>query len=580
MTEVLRSAGVPEAPKLQVSVHDRTPFMDPLIVAASALTAVAFVWRWPLLHTRWFDPDEFQHLHAAWYVSQGFLPFRDFFEHHMPLIYLVIAPLYSFFDVGSNSDDAVAFLFVARRCMWLFMGVAFALVAILGATWRDARVGMVGMLFLANTLMFLEKTVEIRPDPLALMFWLACLLGTLHAVRSRTTDGGARWWFFASGALLAAGILTTQKLLFALPGFGLAMLWHLLDPRSSGTLRRRLEMAGWQLIGFTVPMALMLGFFALSGALREFIQYNLLLNVDWSEVRFSPAGYLKQLVVQNPELVALGVVGTMWTIVCMFRRHAFLRGDYIIALPLVGFVAGLFIIPVPYRQYYVTFLPLFALMAARTLVDGLDTLRAIRQRMPWASWQMCGALAFVVTAVAMYPALRFALSSPTGWRVAFVIMWLGAALCVATAFTMRAEALAAALFVLALSAYPFQQMHAAFARTNVQQLKEVKYILENTSPSETVMDGWSGLGVFRPHAYRYHFLHDEARAMLTDTDRASLLEGLRSGEIAPSMIILDRDLRRVSPEITAYLTEHYEPTNVGAIWRRRTDVDGRPENRR
>ena len=45
-----------------------------------------------LLH-RWWCADELEHLHAAWCITQGQVPFRDFFEHHTPALYYLLAPV-------------------------------------------------------------------------------------------------------------------------------------------------------------------------------------------------------------------------------------------------------------------------------------------------------------------------------------------------------------------------------------------------------------------------------------------------------------------------------------------------------
>lgn len=37
--------------------------------------------------------DEFEHLRMSWFVSQGEVPYRDFFEHHHPLIWYLFAPI-------------------------------------------------------------------------------------------------------------------------------------------------------------------------------------------------------------------------------------------------------------------------------------------------------------------------------------------------------------------------------------------------------------------------------------------------------------------------------------------------------
>src|SRR6266542_5853646 len=62
-----------------------------------------------LLQTRQFDQDEFEHLHVAWLVSKGSLPYLDFFEPHTPWFHFFLSPFYGFFDVERNSRDAVAF---------------------------------------------------------------------------------------------------------------------------------------------------------------------------------------------------------------------------------------------------------------------------------------------------------------------------------------------------------------------------------------------------------------------------------------------------------------------------------------
>ena len=41
--------------------------------------------------------DEFEHLHAAWLISVGKLPYVDFFEHHNPLLWYLSAPIVSAF---------------------------------------------------------------------------------------------------------------------------------------------------------------------------------------------------------------------------------------------------------------------------------------------------------------------------------------------------------------------------------------------------------------------------------------------------------------------------------------------------
>jgi len=87
------------------------------------------------------------------------------------------------------------------------------------------------------------------------------------------------------------------------------------------------------------------------------------------------------------------------------------------------------------------------------------------------------------------------------------------------------------------------------------------------------MDGWTGIGVFRPHAYFYWFLHAEILAMMSGEQRDELLTGLQSGTIAPRYILLDDDLMSVSARILWFVSSNYQPVaGEPMIWERKSQV--------
>jgi hypothetical protein len=104
-------------------------------------------------------------------------------------------------------------------------------------------------------------------------------------------------------------------------------------------------------------------------------------------------------------------------------------------------------------------------------------------------------------------------------------------------------------------------------RLRIDEGKEraIALILENSSSSDTVLDGYSGIGVFRPHAFRYFFLHAEMRKMLSETEVAELENGLESGTISPRFISGDSHLRAVSPRVRAYLDRTFEPSGTAPV---------------
>ena len=59
----------------------------------AAIAALSVVLRIGVLLNRRIDPDESQHLHVAWLITQGQVPYRDFWEHHLPFFHYAMAPL-------------------------------------------------------------------------------------------------------------------------------------------------------------------------------------------------------------------------------------------------------------------------------------------------------------------------------------------------------------------------------------------------------------------------------------------------------------------------------------------------------
>ncbi|MGK7885772.1 MAG: hypothetical protein AB4057_14240 [Crocosphaera sp.] len=121
-----------------------------LFVLSFILIILAYGIQLYLLPVRKFDIDEFEHLHAAWYVHKGFILYKDFFEHHTPGLYFFLAPFFIFFDVETNSDQAFLMFTFARILMWIFLGCILILIFRLGNLWQEWRVGLIGTVFVTS----------------------------------------------------------------------------------------------------------------------------------------------------------------------------------------------------------------------------------------------------------------------------------------------------------------------------------------------------------------------------------------------------------------------------------------------
>ena len=115
---------------------------------------------------------------------------------------------------------------------------------------------------------FLAKSLELRPAVPASSLLVGAVLLALSGVR-RFESGkpGASFRWFSSGLALGAATMVTQKILFVGPGFAAVAVWFVLDRHLAGTWNRRLRLVVLQTVGFVLPIAFTLGYFASRGAL-------------------------------------------------------------------------------------------------------------------------------------------------------------------------------------------------------------------------------------------------------------------------------------------------------------------------
>ena len=83
--------------------------------------------------------DHAEHIHAAWLVWQGQVPYRDFFQHHNPLLWYLFAPVTQLF----YRDTAI--VYAARVAAILGWGaVLYKLYALVCAGFGGRAAGSAG----------------------------------------------------------------------------------------------------------------------------------------------------------------------------------------------------------------------------------------------------------------------------------------------------------------------------------------------------------------------------------------------------------------------------------------------------
>jgi hypothetical protein len=485
------------------------PAADVFLLVAIAGLLLA---RIAIIPGRVFDPDELEHAHAAWSVSRGLLPYRDFFEHHTPWYYLALSPFFRWFAVDQSFESARHFLAFGRGVSLALTAVSAALIFLVGRLGGGRRVGLLAALLFVAQPVVIQKTLEIRPDVPAVPFYLGGLWFLLRGLGEG--EGRAKralGWFAGGGLCLGAAIMCTQKMLFVLPGaLTGAGLWALAGGRR-GLLRRSLAVLV-VVAGIAVPFAVTWLGFAAQGAGKPFIFNNFIINSQW---RLRSNRHLLVTIETSWPIVLLWLIGTGVALRRFVRNEERRFGDVLLFCTLGGLIAGIAIVPAAYKQYYLMPLPIVCVFAAR-------------------------GLCFLV--------------ERAGPRV-------------------RGGLLAGAVVLLMI--WPVHELNKGLRRRNDLQLQRLRYVFEHTGPADAVLDGWLGTSVFRPHPLYYFFMHRELLAMLSAAQVDAYLEALESGRVRPALIALDDELLALGPRLARFVRENYTSSD-GLFYARRRAADPSP----
>jgi hypothetical protein len=429
--------------------------------------------------------------------------------------------------------------------------------------------------------MFLVKTIEIRSDVPALLFWLLSLFFFLSGIRDHGRHCGneRRKWFFLSGLMIASAILTTQKAIFAAVGLLVSWICILFDSKERGLLKERRAMTLWFCLGFLIPLSIVCLYFLINKALGDFIYRNFIMNIFWKE-RFLPFHEIKRLVKQNPSFSVLSFLGLITATFQLFKaKRKMPNGLFVPILASYFLLIGLFVIPVPHRQYYLLFLPLWAIYCGFMFDKLINYLSWKQFRGLWAErkYMNFGLRLFSVLILVMIFGFIIKHNGLFTIKILaishfFLWIWLLLLPFLMWAYIRDKRRFVALLLLICIVMRPFiytvrqfMDNKLQFRHSNESQLEAITFILKNSNAQDTILDGWSGLGVFRNHAYYYCYLHGEIQAMLTPQEISeNIIKALRSK--TPKFIMYDEYIFLLPRDVTRYIEKNYESTGVGPIY--------------
>lgn len=224
-----------------------------LAVTAALVRLVPLQWLHPL---NW---DEIEFFHAARWIAEGRVPFRDYWEHHTPLAWFVFAPVTLLTD--SPGVDAILLMRWAQVPVWI---AAFWLANVFMRNAGLSPFARWSALTLAlSSSMLMTSAVEFRLDPLAILFYFAGLvLWQRNAPRT----------LFAAGAMFCLTGLTNMR--FGPLLVATVLLMCVVRERRWAIPLRAL----WIVAGGIVTLAISLLYFVATDSLRPFLQSVLVHN--------------------------------------------------------------------------------------------------------------------------------------------------------------------------------------------------------------------------------------------------------------------------------------------------------------
>jgi hypothetical protein len=107
---------------------------------------------------------------------------------------------------------------------------------------------------------------------------------------------------------------------------------------------------------------------------------------------------------------------------------------------------------------------------------------------------------------------------------------------------------------------------AAGSRTTMDKLA---YVVTRTPPGATALKGWSAGVAFRKSTFYCGILYREIRPQVPQAAWAQLVAKLCDPVEGPTLVDFDADLRDPPADVVAAISDHYAPTGVGTLWRRR-----------
>ena len=299
------------------------------------LAIIAFWCLFYYSYTNIFVGDEREHIYASFLVYQGKSPYKDFFEHHHPLLWYTFYPFMTIFNNSPN------IWYAARSYALILLIINSAVLIKLGHEFISARYGILAaVLSICPHCVFIAQT-EFRPDALMMTTFLCGLYFYLIYIKYKKNA-----YLYQSFILFLLSLFALQKACIQIIPLGV-LTGYLIYKKEIPykTFFKALIMPFIMVIIYLI-------YLYQSHALKDYFELNWLLNL---KINFNIQYKINTTLYYN-------IANALAIMILITNKPKFLK--YLAFLCVSTSLALQYAFESPFIQYWLPIYPYFALITA------------------------------------------------------------------------------------------------------------------------------------------------------------------------------------------------------------------------
>jgi 4-amino-4-deoxy-L-arabinose transferase-like glycosyltransferase len=287
---------------------------------------------------RYYDHDEFEAIHTSWKIIHGERIFIDFFQQKNPFFHYTLIPILKLFG------ETIVAIKACRFFIFITMLCSLTVIYFTAKTIFDSKVAIISLILTTSTYIFVQKSIEIRPDTIQVLFGIIGVFFLYEFFKNNQTVN-----LIMSGISLGISFLFLQKAILIIALLGIILIYRYLT--------KQIKIKYLILFSVTIILTILPYYIYLFSrvSLKTYWICNWFINVHFIET-FSPVKVFILSFKQNIFLWSFYLFG----LVIVFKEKTKNEIAFL-SLGLLGLVFGM---RNPNSQYFMMAMPFVAMIAA------------------------------------------------------------------------------------------------------------------------------------------------------------------------------------------------------------------------